>query len=144
MEELCGVSKESAVCRIRFRQNAPIDPVRLMKVVAARPGASLVPPVSLKLNLDAPPDSVASGPAKGPDGRGAGSSPAPRSGPPDRPGRKAPAKPAAAPSWWTARATAGEVTGGFTKEEILRRPEADPRAEGGMFARIEDLLRALR
>jgi len=35
------------------------------------------------------------------------------------------------------------VTAGFTKEEILRRPEADPRAEGGMFARIEGLLRAL-
>jgi hypothetical protein len=36
------------------------------------------------------------------------------------------------------------VTGGFTKEEILRRPEGDPRAEGGMFARIEGLLRALQ
>jgi hypothetical protein len=35
------------------------------------------------------------------------------------------------------------VTGGFTKEEILRRPEADPRAEGGMFSRIEGLLKAL-
>ena len=63
---------------------------------------------------------------------------------PDRPGRRAPARPAAAPSWWTARATAGEVTAGFTKQEILRRPEADPRAEGGMFTRIEGLLRALR
>ncbi len=61
-----------------------------------------------------------------------------------RPGRRCPGKAGApAPSWWTARATAGEVTGGFTKEEILRRPEADPRAEGGMFARIEGLLRAL-
>ena len=29
---------------------------------------------------------------------------------------------------------------GFTKEEILRKPEADPRAEGGMFARLEALL----
>jgi hypothetical protein len=46
-------------------------------------------------------------------------------------------------SWWTARATTGEVKAGFTKEEILRRPEADPRAEGGMFARLEGLLRAL-
>ena len=46
-------------------------------------------------------------------------------------------------SWWTARATAGEVTAGFTKEEILRKPEADPRAAGGMFARLEGFLRAL-
>ena len=40
-------------------------------------------------------------------------------------------------------AEAGEVTGGFTKEEILRKPEANPREEGGMFARLEGLLRAL-
>jgi hypothetical protein len=46
-------------------------------------------------------------------------------------------------SWWTARATAGQVTSGFTKEEILRRPDQDPRAEGGMFSRLEGLLRAI-
>jgi hypothetical protein len=46
-------------------------------------------------------------------------------------------------SWWTARATAGEVKPGFSKEEILRKPESNPRAEGGMFSRLEGLLRAL-
>jgi hypothetical protein len=35
------------------------------------------------------------------------------------------------------------VKAGFTKEEILRKPEADPRAEGGMFSRLDGLLRAL-
>jgi hypothetical protein len=45
--------------------------------------------------------------------------------------------------WWTARATAGEVKPGFTKEEILRRPEEDPRAAGGMFERLGALLKAL-
>jgi hypothetical protein len=35
------------------------------------------------------------------------------------------------------------VKAGFTKEEILKKPEADPRAEGGMFSRLETLLRAL-
>jgi hypothetical protein len=35
------------------------------------------------------------------------------------------------------------VTSGFTKEEILRRPDINPRAEGGMFARLEALLRAI-
>ena len=37
----------------------------------------------------------------------------------------------AATSWWTARATAGEVTAGFTKERILRssrRPTRGPKA----------------
>ncbi len=48
-----------------------------------------------------------------------------------------------AESWWTRRATAGEVTPGFTKGELTRRPEEDPRAEGGMFDRLGSLLRAL-
>jgi len=46
-------------------------------------------------------------------------------------------------SWWTARATSGEVKAGFTKAEILRKPESDPRAEGGMFDRLQGLLREL-
>jgi hypothetical protein len=37
------------------------------------------------------------------------------------------------------------VTPGFTKEEILKPPKEDPRAEGGLFDRVcsllEDLLR---
>jgi hypothetical protein len=35
------------------------------------------------------------------------------------------------------------VKAGFSKDEILRKPDADPRAEGGMFSRLEGLLRAL-
>ena len=46
-------------------------------------------------------------------------------------------------SWWTARATAGEVTAGFTKDEILRPAKEDPRAEGGVFNRVSGLLRDL-
>jgi len=52
-----------------------------------------------------------------------------------------PGKPA--PSWWTARATAGEVTAGFSKDEILRPAKEDPRAEGGVFSRVSGLLRDL-
>jgi len=128
-----SIDREGHAVVIRFRQNARVDPGRLMKVVGEWPGATLVPPVSLKLNLDAP-LTAAKRPEARPESAAAG----------HRPGRKAPARPAAAPSWWTARATAGEVTAGFTKQEILRRPEADPRADGGMFARIEGLLRALQ
>jgi hypothetical protein len=104
-----------------------VDPLRLVKIVHEWPGATLVPPVSLKLDLEAPqpaagnPKPATRNPkpaARGGSGRGG-------------------------VSWWTARATAGEVTGGFTKEEILRKPESDPRAEGGMFSRLESLLRAL-
>jgi transcription-repair coupling factor (superfamily II helicase) len=46
-------------------------------------------------------------------------------------------------SWWTARATAGEVTSGFTRDEILRPAKEDPRAEGGVFSRVSGLLRDL-
>ncbi|HYT67113.1 MAG TPA: transcription-repair coupling factor [Vicinamibacterales bacterium] len=46
-------------------------------------------------------------------------------------------------SWWTARATAGEVTAGFTRDEILKPVKEDPRAEGGVFSRVSGLLRDL-
>jgi hypothetical protein len=48
-----------------------------------------------------------------------------------------------AASWWTARATAGEVTSGFSRDEILRPAKEDPRAEGGVFSRVSGLLRDL-
>jgi transcription-repair coupling factor (superfamily II helicase) len=131
-----SIDREGQAVVIRFRQHSRIDPARLVKVVGDWPGASLVPPVSLKLSLDAPP--AGRDPRRQEQSRAVSPERAP-----DRPGRRAPAKPAPAPSWWTARATAGEVTAGFTKEEVLKRPESDPRAEGGMFSRIEALLRAL-
>ena len=46
-------------------------------------------------------------------------------------------------SWWAARARAGEVTPGFTRDEIMRPAKEDPRAEGGLFARVGGLLREL-
>jgi transcription-repair coupling factor (superfamily II helicase) len=105
------IDRDGHLVVIKFRPNARVDPVRLVRVVQEWPGAVLVPPASLKLDLDARVPSLAG------------------------------AERTAA--WWTARARAGEVTPGFTKAEILRKPEADPRAEGGMFERLEGLLRAL-
>jgi transcription-repair coupling factor (superfamily II helicase) len=115
-----AIDREGRLVVLRFRQNAKVDPARLVKVIGEWPGTTFAPPVSLKLDLDA------GGPKP--------SVPARRSGPSGPPSKA---------SWWTARATAGEVKAGFTKEEILRRPSSDPRAEGGMFARLEGLLTAL-
>jgi len=84
-----------------------------------------VPPVSVKLDVEAPLN------VKAREERGQ-----PRTGARMKRGDSG-------PSWWTARATAGEVKAGFTKAEILHKPEADPRAEGGMFSRLEGLLREL-
>jgi len=178
------IDREGRLLVIKFRPTAKIDPVRLVKVVAELPGATLVPPVSVKLDLEAP---LAGGAAKTKTDRGlapqqpagdAGnpggsdkSRPTAQGGRPVHPstpwvrtpdGRLKHVPAASQPvsrlppgargpggrgdrgeSWWTARATAGEVTPGFTKDEILRKPDADPRAEGGMFARLEGLLRAL-
>jgi transcription-repair coupling factor (superfamily II helicase) len=60
-----------------------------------------------------------------------------------RVGHTVPAKKGPAPSWWTARATAGKVTGGFTKDEILRPARENPRAEGGVFSSVSGVLRDL-
>jgi hypothetical protein len=67
-------------------------------------------------------------------------------GPTTRPAPTASAKGAKkpAPSWWTARATAGEVTAGFSKEEMLKPPKEDPSAPDGVFARVTGLLSELR
>src|SRR5436190_5578929 len=48
------IDREGRLMVVKFRPTAKIDPVRLVKVVAELPGATLVPPVSLKLDLEAP------------------------------------------------------------------------------------------
>jgi transcription-repair coupling factor (superfamily II helicase) len=123
------IDREGRLVVIKFRPNAKLDPMRLVKVVSGWPGAMLVPPVSVKLDVEA----VV---GKAPDARPAGL--------PSKVGGRA-GKPVDAPSgsWWTARATAGEVKAGFSKDEILRKPDTDPRADGGMFSRLAGLLQAL-
>jgi hypothetical protein len=123
-----SIDREGRLVVIKFRPTARIDPVRLVKVVSEWPGAMLVPPVSMKLDLEAPLEKKKVPPVK------AG---------PVKAGHSGMRRPDGGTSWWTARATAGEVRPGFTKEEILRKPEADPRAEGGMFSRLEGLLGSL-
>src|SRR5688500_854172 len=48
------IDREGQAVVIRFRAQAKVDPLRLVKVVHEWPGATLVPPVSLKLDLEAP------------------------------------------------------------------------------------------
>ena len=122
------IDREGRLVVIKFRPQAKMDPVRLVTVVHAWPGAVLVPPVSLKVDLEAGKEN--------PKSQVSGSTP-------QVVGRVLKARQSKETSWWTARATAGEVRSGFTKEEILRKPQQDPRAEGGMFSRLEELLGAL-
>ena len=46
-------------------------------------------------------------------------------------------------AWWTARATAGEVTSGFSKAEILKAPPADAKSDAGLLERVLSVLEAL-
>jgi transcription-repair coupling factor (superfamily II helicase) len=123
--DIDSVDREGRLVVIKFRPNARLDGARLVKVIGGWPGAVLVPPVSVKLDLEAP---------LAPAGHPPGPKPSQRRGP----GHAEPQ-----PSWWTTRATVGEVKPGFTKAEVLRRPEVDPRAEGGVFSRLMSLLEAI-
>jgi transcription-repair coupling factor (superfamily II helicase) len=149
---------------LKFRENAGShapDPQRVLGLVTRRPDVTLLPPSSLRLSLAAASgrlhaDRANTGvrPYAGPgnDPRVAAD---PRVGPPRPPYRPEPqvgrlpgrwqtaGGKAPAPSWWTARATAGSVEPGFSKQEILKPPSEQPRADGGVFASVVGLLKQL-
>ena len=123
------IDREGQSVVLRFRPTAPVDPVRLVNVVTGWPGAVLVPPVSLKLDLGATLTATAPAAASQTRNKGAG-----------RTGRSGGGT---GSSWWTARANTGSVEPGFTRDDVLRRPAEDPLEPGGVFDRVEGLLRAL-
>ncbi len=123
-----AIDREAQIVVIRFRPEAKLDPHWLFRVVQERADTTLVPPATLKLDMRAAPAAPRRPPAPAPAARGKG---------------KGKTDPVAAGSWWTARATAGQVTSGFSRDEILRPAKEDPRAEGGVFTRVAALLREL-
>jgi len=128
------IDREGRTVVIKFRPQAKVDPVRLVSLVRQRPDLTLVPPAALKLDL---------GRAEGIGQRAKVSvplSPLPSALSPVK-GRGR--QPVAAPSWWTARAREAEVTPGFTKAEMLKPQQEDPRAPGGAFERVGGLLSEL-
>jgi transcription-repair coupling factor (superfamily II helicase) len=108
------VDRDTSLVVFKFREKAKVDPVRLIKMVRERDDIQLIPPSGLKLDLTK--DGGKS------DGGG-------------RPRRQ--------PAWWTARATASEVSPGFSKAEILKPAAEDPRAPAGVLAKVTELLLAL-
>ncbi len=113
-----SIDREGRFVVLKFRPVGKIDPVKLIEVVTQWPGTTLVPPGTLKLDLEA-------------------------SGPMPPPGARRRTSKDPGTSWWTARAMAGQVEAGFSKEEILRKPDRDPRGEKGVFARLEELFNIL-
>ena len=130
-----SIDREAQTVVLRFRPDARLDPARLFNLVQQRGDLTLVPPATLKLSLSGPaarPAAVPAAPAVRQDGRITRSSLSKRG-----------KDPVAAGSWWAARAQAGEVTAGFTKDEIMRPAKEDPRGEAGIFSRVASLLRDL-
>jgi len=117
-----SVEREGKIVMLKFRPDAKLDPVWLFKLVKARGDLLLLPPAILKLDLTKPSDPPTSGTASGPS---------PKS-------KKKPVS--TTTSWWTARAKAGEVTPGFSREAILAPGAFNPRAADGLFDRLGDVL----
>jgi transcription-repair coupling factor (superfamily II helicase) len=123
-----SIDREGRTVVIKFRGDAPVDPGQLIRIVQGRPELKLIPPGTLRLDLS----QGATGPPP---------VPAPRPAARNTPGP--PPKPAERMSWWTARARTGVVAPGFSREEILRQPQEDPRGIRGILTRLTELLAEL-
>jgi transcription-repair coupling factor (superfamily II helicase) len=122
-----SLDREGQTVVLKFRPDARLDPAVLFRLVKERGDLAMIPPATVKMDLR--------GGTVGARPQGARLS-----------GRAIPKKggdPVAGGSWWAARAKAGEVTSGFTRQEIMRPQKEDPRAEGGLFGRVGGLLREL-
>jgi transcription-repair coupling factor (superfamily II helicase) len=128
-----NIDREGRTVVLKFRPQARIDPVRLVSLVRQRPELGLVPPAALRLKLDGVPQAAATPKSLKPPLQTA------------MPGasKSRGSRGQAAPSWWVARAQAGEVRPGFTKEAILKPAQDDPRAPGGVFEQVGGLLSEL-
>jgi transcription-repair coupling factor (superfamily II helicase) len=119
--DIDAIDRDGRTVVLKFRQQARVDPVRLVSLVRQRPDLTLVPPAALRLNLDSAQPAPASVSVRKTSGRS-----------------RAPA-----PSWWTSRARETEIRPGFTKEEILKPAKDDPRGAGGVFERVGGVLSQL-
>ena len=127
-----ALDREGQTVVLRFRPDARLDPAVLFRVVKERTDLTMIPPTTVKMGLRGGPVAPRPAlPAAAPARPGA------------RPGTKKGSDPVAGGSWWAARAKAGEVTSGFTRQEIMKPAKEDPRAEGGLFGRVGGLLREL-
>jgi len=123
------IDRDGSTVAIKFRQKTKADPMRIIGLIQERDDLHLVPPSTVKLNL-----------SPGTRHETPGTPPGTRH---EARGTKRIAKIQRKPSWWTARATTGEVTPGFTKAEILKQAPEDPRAPDGVLAKVTALLEEL-
>ncbi len=132
-----SLEREGSVVAIRFREKAKVEPMRVVNLVRERADLKLIPPVTLKMDLKTNPKSDGMSAAALKHAHQARTAA-------HTPSRVMGRRPRTEPAWWTARATTGEVTAGFSKAEILKPKEDDPRAPGGILDRVTELLEDLR
>ena len=121
------IDRADSTVVIKFRPKTKVDLKQVISLVQERGDLQLVPPNSLKLDLK----------YKEPESP---SAPAPLRKPGATAGQPALTNKKRRAGWWTARATAGEVTPGFTKAEIERKAPEDPRAPDGVLSKVTGLL----
>ena len=131
------IDRDATSVVLKFRPQARVDPVRLVSLVRQRPDLTLVPPAALRLALGIAQGSGLKDPKVPRTDQGSSASHKPKAMSPKA------SRSNAAPSWWVARARVGEVTPGFTKAEMTRAAQDDPRAAGGIFERVGGLLSEL-
>jgi transcription-repair coupling factor (superfamily II helicase) len=150
------VDRQGSVVVFTFKGQGGPDPNRVIRIVQLRPEITLAPPSAMKLDLKFARrmggDWRPAGPAAGPE-RVSPIDPSRRASPerasPFEASRRGRGKlltrgaAGAARSWWTSRATEGEVKPGFSKEAIVRPVKDDPRAEGGVLGRVTEILSEL-
>ncbi len=151
-----SIDRQGSVVVFTFKGQGGPEPHRVLRLIGERPEVTLAPPSSLKLDLAW---TAAKGRTRAPGAETRKGQPGPDDARTRRPwpaeARKGQALGAearkgeggkvgsAAASWWTARATAGEVTAGFSKEAILRPEKEDPRGPSGVLTRVYGVLSAL-
>jgi transcription-repair coupling factor (superfamily II helicase) len=129
-----AIDRDGRTVVLKFRPQARLDPARLVSLVRQRPELTLLPPASLRMNMDEVRGSAV-------DARQARSA---RTQPQSGPKRGTARSHGDASSWWTTRAREREIRPGFTKEEILKSAHENPRAPGGTFEQVGALLSALQ
>ena len=127
------IDRADSTVVIKFRQKAKVDLTHVIALVKERGDLQLVPPNSLKLDLKKPAEPAVKSPLQ-----------AVAEGRKQKAEGLRMAKIQRKPSWWTVRATAGEVTPGFTKAEILKQAPEDPRAPAGVLTKVTGLLEELQ
>jgi len=157
------LDREGSAVVLKFRERkTTVDPVRIINLVREREDLRIFPPATLKLDLSVAgresPRDHARGDREPVERSGVGSRESGRASQPGAGGRnagpladawakagtgRAARRPVRKPAWWAERATAGAVTPGFSKAEILKAAPEDPRAPDGVLDRVTGLLLAL-